>query len=49
MKARAALAIALFGIVLAPLVAPVYGPAASVGLAAVTSTIGIALFPEPRA
>lgn len=46
MRARAALAIALFGVVVSPLIAPQFGSVIGVGLAAVSAAVGIALFPE---
>lgn len=46
MRERAALAIALTGIVLAPVLTPQYGYAVGVGAAAIFAAVGIALFPE---
>lgn len=49
MRARFALAIALFGLVVSPLLAPQYGITFAIGVSAISAAAGIALFPEARA
>lgn len=46
MRAKAALAIALFGLVVSPIVGSVAGSLAGVAFAAILAAVGIALFPE---